>query len=54
MGEGLTLLDVLYGGGRLLSLASFFYFLYLLFRVCKVMDLASSETLHHLVRRARR
>lgn len=51
MGEGLNLLDVVCYAGRLLSLASFVYFLYLMFDLCKVLNVFSSETVHHFVRR---
>ena len=52
MGEGLNVLEAICYGGRLLSLASLVYFLYLMFDLCKVLNVFSSETLHHLVRRA--
>ena len=52
MGEGMTLLDAVYNGGRLLSLASLVYFLYLMFRVCMVLNFFSADTLRHFAQPA--
>ena len=54
MEEGLGILDLICGGARLVAAASFIYFVYLVIRLWKVLDIASSETAHHFLRWPRR
>ena len=54
MEEGLGILDLICGGARLVAVASFIYFVYLVIRLWKVLDIANSETTHHFFRGPRR